>query len=207
MFSVFEWFAYTPWTSCEFSLTMGENQSSLGTKNSRSAPGSKCSTPMEISIQGCSTSRDDQLDQGIICVTPTGDGDRGSVSGEDQDPVGLEVDYEQDEVWPAYVQYLHLTCYNMGLLTLSHIQQICNRLLCIYLGKSMENLYIWKYNYCIGLKTMWQKEKVLILRSSWAISPLATMFPKVVCCRIIRKRLYVGKGKTVLCLFIIYTGL
>ena len=46
----------------------------------------------------------------------------------------------------------------------------------------METLYKWKNNNYIKLKILWQKKKIAI------------MFSKCVCCRGIRKRLYVEKG-------------
>ena len=45
--------------------------------------------------------------------------------------------------------------------TLSHIQQICSRRR--HLHNYMENLYKWKFDYWIKLKTLWQKEKLLIM--------------------------------------------
>ena len=54
-------------------------------------------------------------------------------------------------------------------LTLSHIQQLCSRRLCQHLGKNVAIPYNWRYN-------CWK------------------MFSKVVCCRGVRKHLYVGKG-------------
>ena len=43
--------------------------------------------------------------------------------------------------------------------------------------KNMENLYNCRYNYWKKLKTLCQKEKLIV----WAISPFVTMFWKVVC--------------------------
>ena len=53
-----------------------------------------------------------------------------------------------------------IICFQRGqlksyLLTFSRIQQICSRRLRKYLEK---NLYKWKFNYRIELKTFWQKE-------------------------------------------------
>ena len=50
-----------------------------------------------------------------------------------------------------------------AILTLSHIQQICSRLLWKNLGKNIENLYKSRYTYWIELKTLCQKEILLVL--------------------------------------------
>ena len=47
--------------------------------------------------------------------------------------------------------------------TLIHIQQICSRRLWKYLGKHTEKLYKCRHNYWKELKTLWQKEKLLVL--------------------------------------------
>ena len=44
-------------------------------------------------------------------------------------------------------------------LTRSHIQHICSRQLWKHLEKIMENLWKWRYNYWIELKTLWQKAR------------------------------------------------
>ena len=76
-------------------------------------------------------------------------------------------------------------------LTLFHIQQIRNIWLWKCLLKNMENLWVVVY-LLKRVEILWQKKKLLVL--FWAISSFATVFSKIVCCRGVRKRLYVGKG-------------
>ena len=52
--------------------------------------------------------------------------------------------------------------YGKGL-TLSHIQQICSRLLWKHTHKNMETFFKWKYNYKIVLKKLWQMEKLFMM--------------------------------------------
>ena len=67
-------------------------------------------------------------------------------------------------------------------LTYSHIQQICSRQLWKHLHKTIENLYIRKYNYLIkSFKDCGKRRNC----SSWAISPFATMFIIGFCSRCI----------------------
>ena len=75
-------------------------------------------------------------------------------------------------------------------LSLSHIQQICSRRFWKHLDKTMEILWKWKYNYWKELKTLWQKNKILVLIN---FSFCHTIFSKVVCCRRVRKRLHMIK--------------
>ena len=66
-----------------------------------------------------------------------------------------------------------------------HMQQICSRRLKIIWAKILK--YIG-----IGLNKLRQKEKLLLMSSL----PFATMFSKDVCCKVVRKHPYVGKGHT-----------
>ena len=46
-------------------------------------------------------------------------------------------------------------------------------------SKNVDNLFKWQYDYWIELKTLWQ-------RRNCSISPFATMFSTVVCCRLVK---------------------
>ena len=48
-------------------------------------------------------------------------------------------------------------------LTKSHIQNIYSIRLWLHVGKNMENLSKYKYNHWGELKTLWQKEKLIIV--------------------------------------------
>ena len=74
--------------------------------------------------------------------------------------------------------------------TLSHIQQNGSRRLWKHLGKNMETLNKWRYNYWKMLKIVWQMRNCSIR----AISPFVILFWKVIYCRGVRKHLQVGKG-------------
>ena len=70
-------------------------------------------------------------------------------------------------------------------ITLSHIKKSDFKKHSV---KHLTNLHKRYINCIIKLKTLWPKWNC----SSWAISPLATMFSKVVCCYCIKLRLQVG---------------
>ena len=53
----------------------------------------------------------------------------------------------------------------ISLLNLSHLQQICSRRLWNRLVKSIKYPQTQEYNYLRELKTLWQKEKLLVLRN------------------------------------------
>ena len=80
--------------------TMGENQSSLNPRNKGSAPGSKCSTPVDtIPTQGSffgTPDDDDQCDQGIVYDTPKEERDLGIGDSGEGSPDRTE---EGEEVW------------------------------------------------------------------------------------------------------------
>ena len=75
-------------------------------------------------------------------------------------------------------------------LTLSHIQQRCSRRLWKCLLKHMKNPHKWRYNNWRS----WKHCGIRINCSLQPISSFAKMFSKVVCCRVVKERLYVGKG-------------
>ena len=62
---------------------------------------------------------------------------------------------------------LHKVCSSSqrvnGGFTFTYIQQICSRQLWTHLGKNVENPHKRRYNYWKKLKTLWQKEKLLVL--------------------------------------------
>ena len=50
-----------------------------------------------------------------------------------------------------------------GLIPLSNIQEFCSWLLWKHLVKNMENLYKLMFTYWIEMKTLWEKEKLLLM--------------------------------------------
>ena len=72
-------------------------------------------------------------------------------------------------------------------LTLYQLHQIYSRRLSKDVGKNMENLCKWIYNYRIDYRV----ENIV---AKWAITPFATRFSKVICCKGVRESLQVGKG-------------
>ena len=87
-----------------------------------------------------------------------------------------QITFEEIEIWPfatmfsslfnAYTSHFSVSIHLLRcFLTLSHIQQICSRRHWNNLGKNMENLCKWKFRHWNELKTMWQKEKLFVLRN------------------------------------------
>ena len=70
-------------------------------------------------------------------------------------------------------------------LNLSHIQQICSRRLWKHSNNNMENLCKWRHAYWIELKTLCQKEKLLVLSNFTFVTKSSKLF----CCRGVRKQM------------------
>ena len=63
-----------------------------------------------------------------------------------------------------FLSHFHFIIWDLhSALNLCHIQLICSRRLLKHLGKIMENLRKWKFIYWIHLKTLWLKEKLLMM--------------------------------------------